>query len=93
QHHNTEQHTFLPHFLPQHHTTTYNMAPITASIAPLAALFMGSTTTAFVAPTGRGVSWSLAGPQEPSGRPLPPSPGATTSLVAGRQHERLLCEW
>ncbi|CAM9138886.1 unnamed protein product [Pylaiella littoralis] len=40
------------------------MAPFTASIAPLAALFMGSTTTAFVAPTGRGASWSLASPQE-----------------------------
>ncbi|CAN0231860.1 unnamed protein product [Ectocarpus sp. 12 AP-2014] len=38
------------------------MAPITATIVPLVALFVGSTT-AFVAPTGRGASWSLANPQ------------------------------
>ncbi|CAN0331906.1 unnamed protein product, partial [Ectocarpus sp. 4 AP-2014] len=38
------------------------MAPITASILPLVALFVCSAT-AFVAPTGRGASWSLANPQ------------------------------
>ncbi|CAN0598081.1 unnamed protein product, partial [Ectocarpus sp. 12 AP-2014] len=38
------------------------MAPITATIVPLLTLFVGSTT-AFVTPTGRGASWSLANPQ------------------------------
>ncbi|CAN0430411.1 unnamed protein product, partial [Ectocarpus sp. 13 AM-2016] len=43
-------------------TTAAAMEPITAPIVPLVALFVGSTI-AFVAPTGRRASWSLANPQ------------------------------
>ncbi|CAN0545318.1 unnamed protein product, partial [Ectocarpus sp. 8 AP-2014] len=48
----------------QHKTSAAaaTMAPITATIVPLVTLFVGSTT-AFVTPTGRGASWSLANPQ------------------------------
>ncbi|CAN0408354.1 unnamed protein product, partial [Ectocarpus sp. 8 AP-2014] len=55
------------------------MAPITATIVPLATLFVGSTT-AFVTPIGRGASWSLANPQH--------AVRSSTSAVATRHNAR-----
>ncbi|CAN0183313.1 unnamed protein product, partial [Ectocarpus fasciculatus] len=55
------------------------MAPITATVVPLVTLFLGSTT-AFVAPTGRGASWSLANPQH--------AVRSSTSAVTTRHNAR-----
>ncbi|CAN0333841.1 unnamed protein product [Scytosiphon promiscuus] len=55
------------------------MAPITTSVLPLLSLFLGSTT-AFVAPTGHGASWSLASPQEAA--------RSSTSAICTRNNAR-----
>ncbi|CAN0003795.1 unnamed protein product [Ectocarpus sp. 12 AP-2014] len=55
------------------------MAPITATIVPLLTLCVGSTT-AFVTPTGRGASWSLANPQH--------TVRSSTSAVTTRHNAR-----